>query len=215
MHGLCYLAQQAMQSRLHDKILSQLSALPSCWQLGCVLLWGVLVAETNGTVFQHIIRPFSARVAAFNADGLRPVIPDCQPLRDPYLAPSPAHIQAAGSSSHERSSNHRHTHPKRGAPAVTLRDSALMAAKAAPGTHSPSSMLTAAVPPDQGTARSPMQAPQIASSHRHMHPNTSAGWRAVFASTFTPQYDGLTASNVNARVSCHEGYQSIYDEVEK
>ena len=100
-------------------------------------------------------------------------------------------------------------HPNKG----DRMNSILRAAKAAPKTHTPSSTPAAAMPPAWEAARSP--ASHNASSRRYTHANSSASWRAVFASTFTPEYAGLTVSNVNARVSCHEGYQRSLDKVEK
>ena len=55
-----------------------------------------MIAETSGTVFQEVIRPFSAHVAAINADKARPPVPKCTPLSS-HTQQGPSHIAEVAS----------------------------------------------------------------------------------------------------------------------
>ena len=57
-------------------------------------------AGTSGTIFQEVIRPFSAHVAAINADTTRPAVPKCVPLTDPKPHERPAAVPAPARASH-------------------------------------------------------------------------------------------------------------------
>jgi len=53
-------------------------------------------AETSGTVFQEVIRPFSAHVAAINADKARPPVSKCTPLSS-QTQQGPSHVAEVAS----------------------------------------------------------------------------------------------------------------------
>ena len=57
-----------------------------------------LGAETSGAVFQEVIRPFSAHVAALNADRTRTPVSRCTPLTSQVARPQPGRV--AGVASH-------------------------------------------------------------------------------------------------------------------
>jgi hypothetical protein len=146
----------------------------------------LLRAATNSSVFQGIIRPFSARVAALNAAPGRKAVKGCLPLpanlRVPAVHPQ-APVQGRKPSSRELLAT------------VSVHVTAKPSHVSMPATPPPKKTpLQEAnpMPPKQTPAPQPLQSPSKA----------EAAILHAFKSTFTPQLPGLTPANVNARVSC-------------
>lgn len=174
-------------------------------------------------MFQGIIRPFSARVAALNAARTRTPVKGCLLLPTNLRVP-PVHpknpIQGHGSSHRELLSTataDSATQLGRTGTLATPQPMQALPQKASPAP--PKQTLPPLRTPKPTEAPQPKQtlppkatpAPPKQTLPPLHTPKPTAAVTALlraFESTFTPQLPGLTTANVNARVSCQQHHIS-------